>query len=582
MWLSNSLRSSERGINMIKRVLFVTTITLMSSQYSFATPLLPIDARGLAMGSTGVASAKLAHAPQYNPALLSTAAEDEDFAIIIPQIGVVVADEEKLVESFDDLANEDYADDGNGNQEPIIDHFDTILTNLDNILVNGPNPVEQQIKDLELLLPNNINTSDPNLLTIANDLDTAATTLDNSISGVQAQTSDLQQTTFDLTTELDSLSGNPLRGTLGINGAIAIPSKTFAAAVSVSGSAYFSGRMFFTDNDQQLFNDYAGAIDDYAGEVKDYTGETASLAQTLQTFADLCDPSSPNFVNSPARLAQCQTLTTQADAKLTSTNNELDDLSSFSRTSGDTVIITTDANGNIVIAEDPDLTSNVQIIAVAITEIGLTLSRSFNIAGENIAIGITPKLQTIKTFNFVTTIEDEEIDEEDVTDTEQDFSDFNIDLGAAYQFGADKQWQVGLVARNLLSKEYQTVSNEYGSTGNTLTSETLISLDTQFRGGVSHTTEWTVIAIDIDLMENDPVAFESPTQYASIGAEFDLFDTLQLRAGYRTNLSASDASVASVGLGLSPFGLHLDIAAMANPNDPEKEIGAAIEFGLYF
>lgn len=567
---------------MIKRSLLTTSIALAIVQQASATPLLPIDARGLAMGSTGVASAKLAHAPQYNPALLSTAAEDEDFAIILPQIGISVADEDDLIDSFDSLANDDYADDGNGNQEPIIDHFDTIINNLDNILVSGPNPVQQQIQDLEVLLPNNIDPNDPNLLTIANDLENAASTLDTSISGVQAQTTDLQQTTFDLTTDLDALSGSPLRGSLGVNGAIAIPSKSFAAAVSVSGTAYFSGRMFFTENDQKLFNDYAGAINDYAGEVKDYTGETALLAQTLQTITDLCDPSSPNFVNSPTRVQQCQVLGTQADEKLASSNAELDDLSSFSRTSGNTVIIDTDANGNIVIAEDPDLTSNVQIVAVAISEVGLTLSRNFEIGGEDIAIGITPKLQTIKTFNYIASVEDEDIDEDDITNTEQDFSDFNIDVGAAYQFGSDNQWQLGLVAKNLLSKEYETESNAYGPVGNQQVSKTKVSLDTQFRGGISHSTEWTVIAVDVDLMENDPVAFESATQYASIGAEFDLFDTLQLRAGYRTNLSVSDSSVASVGVGLSPFGLHLDIAAMANPSDPKKEAGAAIELGLYF
>jgi hypothetical protein len=83
-------------------------------------------------------------------------------------------------------------------------------------------------------------------------------------------------------------------------------------------------------------------------------------------------------------------------------------------------------------------------------------------------------------------------------------------------------------------------------------------------------------------MENDPVAFEKPTQYASIGAELDVYDTLQLRLGYRTNLSVSDSAVASVGLGFSPFGVHLDIAAMANPSDPEKEAGAALELGFYF
>ena len=88
--------------------------------------------------------------------------------------------------------------------------------------------------------------------------------------------------------------------------------------------------------------------------------------------------------------------------------------------------------------------------------------------------------------------------------------------------------------------------------------------------------------MDLDLTENDPIAFENPTQYAAIGAEFDLFSTLQLRAGYRTNMSASNSDMVSVGFGLSPFGVHLDIAAMANPSDPEKEVGVALETGFYF
>ena len=556
---------------MIKRALLATSIAMAFMQHASATPLLPIDARGLAMGSTGVASAKLAHAPQYNPALLSTANEEDDFAIILPQIGFIVADEDSLVDSFDDIANEDYADDGTGNQETIIDHFDTILTNIDSILTNGPNSVEQQIANLDALLPSE--NIDPLTFNPAA-LRTTATGLDTSIGNVQLQTSDLTQTTFDLTSELDTLSGSPLRGALGINGAIAIPSKAFAAAVSVSGSAYFSGRLFFSADDQALLNDYALAIDEYAGEVKDYTSATALLADTLDNANTVCS-ATPNSL-------QCLALGTQVEAQLATTNEELEDLNTFSKTSGDTVIIGTDTGGNLVITEDPELTSNVQIIAVAITEIGLTLSSNFSIAGENIAIGITPKLQTIKTFNYVANIENEEIDEEDVKDTEQDFSDFNVDIGMAYQFGQDNQWQAGLVAKNLLSKEYETISNDYGTINEPQVNTTIVSLDTQFRAGISHTTNWTVIAIDLDLMANDPVAFEAATQYASIGAEFDLFDTIQLRAGYRTNLSVSDASVASVGLGFSPFGLHLDIAAMANPNSPQKEAGAALELGLYF
>jgi hypothetical protein len=551
---------------MIKRSLLAASIAIALVQQAAAAPLLPIDARGLAMGSTGVASAKLAHAPQYNPALLSTANDTDDFAIILPQFGVIVSDEDKLIESFDDIANEDYADNGNGNQEPIIDHFDTVLTNLDDLLSNGPNSVEQKINNLKALL------DDPNTDTAT--LRSASLSLDTSIGSVKIQTDDLTQTTFDLTSELDSVSGSPLRGSLGINGAIAIPSKTFAAAVSVSGSTYFSGRLFFTKDDQNLLNDYAVAIDDYAGEVKDLTAATALLANFLDQAKQDCDldPSS----------AQCDVSRDQAEAQAIVTDNEQAELNNFNRTSGSTVIIETDGNGNIVIAEDPDLTSNVQVIGVAIAEIGLTLSREFLIAGKNIAIGITPKLQTIKTFNYVANIEDDEIEDDEIKETEQNFSNFNIDIGAAYQFGASKQWQAGIVAKNLLSKEYEIESNAYGPSGNEETSKTTINLDTQFRGGISHTTDWTVVAFDLDLMENDPVAFEKPTQYASIGAELDVYDTLQLRVGYRTNLSVSDSAVASVGLGFSPFGVHLDIAAMANPSDPEKEVGAALELGFYF
>lgn len=558
---------------MIKRSLLATSIAIALVQQASATPLLPIDARGLAMGSTGVASAKLAHAPQYNPALLSTAAEDEDFAIILPQVGIVVADEEDMIDAFDTLANEDYpANSGSG--ESIVEHFESIADQLDVILVSGGGgtvPIEQQISNFENLVANVPGNGGNNSTTSA-DLTAATTDLNNSATALTGQTQDLEDTTLDLTDELSSISGRSIRGTFGVNGAIAIPSKTFAAAVSVSGSAYFSGRMFFTDNDKSLLNGYAEAINAYAGATQEYTGATQQLATATENLETCLAANVGNEI-------VCAPQVAAVDLNATNAENELADLQSFTYEKDGRTILSTDMNtGDIVLADD--LNSNVQIIAVGISEVGLTLSRSFDIAGEDIAIGITPKLQTIKTFNFVASVEDEEIDENAVTDTEQDFSTINLDAGAAYQFGSDKQWQVGLVAKNLISKEYETESNPNTATG--LTTKTTVSLDTQFRAGISHSTEWTVVAVDLDLMENDPVAFEQATQYASIGAEFDLFDTLQLRAGYRTNLSMSDSSVVSAGIGLSPFGLHLDIAAMANPSDPKKEAGAALELGFYF
>ena len=553
---------------MIKRSLLATSIAIAFAQQASAAPLVPIDARGLGMGGTGVASAKLAHAPQYNPALLSMADAEDDFAIIFPQLGALASDEDEMVESFDSLSKDKY--EGSSTGESIIDHFEGITDQLDTILVSGGSgtiSIEQQITNFQTLI-SNVPGNGGDDSTSAADLTTATTNLNNSATALTAQTQDLQSTTFDLTSELSAMSGRHVNGTLGVNGAIAIPSKSFAAAISVSGAAYFSGRMFFTDSDNTLLNGYAEAMNEYATATQDYTLATQQLAQATQaleacTGASSCTAAEQNAVDAAA---------TNAESKQTSLQNfeyEKD---------GRTILSADSVTGDIDL--DDELTSNVQIVAVGVTELGLTFSREFEISGEKIAIGLTPKLQNIRTYNYVATVDDEDIKRKDITETEQKFSSFNMDAGAAYQFGASNQWQVGVVAKNLISKEYETESNRNSTTGEI--TKTKISLDTQFRGGISHSTDWSVIAFDIDLMENDPVAFESATQYASIGAELDLYDTFQLRTGYRKNLSDTDASVASIGFGLSIYGAHVDIAAIANPSKLEKEAGAALELGFYF
>jgi hypothetical protein len=548
---------------MIKRSLLASSITLAAlslAHQAAAAPLLPIDARGLAMGSTGVASAKLAHAPQYNPALLSTANPEDDFAMVFPQFGIIVADEDEFIETAKGLTDDDYKN----FDESLIDHFTTITENLEVNLSS----LESDIAGLTI--PANVKALD------ANDISTLKDQTNNLQAGLQgftANTADLKETTFDLTSRFDQLSASGLRINAGLNATLAIPSKSFGAALSFNNNVLASGRTIFTEEDQNLINAYAAGVDEYSNLTNEYVTATNELINSVEAFN----------ASTPANLAAN---TAAVEANEAAVDLKKDELDSYTKQANGQTIISVN-NGNIVVDEDPELTSLVNVVAMAISELGLTLSRSFNIAGEDIAFGITPKLQTIRTYNYVAALEDDEdIDSEDVEETAQDFSDFNLDAGIAYQFGADKQWQAGLVAKNLLSKEYEAESNGFGPvnpvTGQQETLKTTISLDTQFRGGISHTTDWSVVAIDLDLMENDPVAFEAPTQYASIGAEFDLYDLFQFRAGYRTNLSVDDASVVSAGLGFSPFGVHLDLAAMVNPSDPEKEVGAAMELGFYF
>ncbi len=227
---------------------------------------------------------------------------------------------------------------------------------------------------------------------------------------------------------------------------------------------------------------------------------------------------------------------------------------------------------------DPILTSAIDVRFAGISEVGLSLAREFNIAGHDIAIGITPKYVSIETYDF--RIGDESdptttgLDEADIDlDSGQlDDSGVDLDIGIARDFG--NGWKAGLVVKNLIGQEFKTVR------GN------IFELKPQARVGVSHQTEWTTVAFDLDLIENDPIirdkdtglGFDKETQYAAIGAEFDMWDTVQFRAGYRHNMSDSDTSVVTAGFGLSPFGVHIDVAAAGNAD----EIGVAFQTGFRF
>ncbi|MFK4750787.1 conjugal transfer protein TraF [Oceanobacter antarcticus] len=536
---------------MTKRSLLAVTIATLGAASVQATPFLPMDARGLAMGNTGVASAQRAHAPSYNPSLLSQAEHDDDFAILIPQFGISVADEAEMYDTFVDM-NDDLIPEFEAlfdNAES--DNFDKHIEALD----QASQALYDALNGLSATDVNNVDATIANLRAKNADLQTALTT-------VTADINDVDNLTDQLTSDLNSVSGNPLSGRLGASAAIAFPGKRFAAAISLSGNVTFSGRAYFSPEDNNLINGYADAANGYASD-----------AQALTTdFDTLLDGAE----NGDVTEAQLTAITDQAQ----STSNYTSD--TITTASGDISII---EDGQLSSeAEDADLNSRLELVGVAVSDLGVSFSREFSFWEKKIAIGITPKLQRVITLHYVTEADyDGDIDEQDLEDSSETFNQFNVDLGASFRFGSTNKWVFGLVGKNLISKTYETKPAEVrGAVVTTYQDGPEISLKPQYRAGLAFNGDWTTVAIDVDLTENDPIAWENPTQYAAIGAEFDVFDTLQLRAGYRTNLSVSDAEVASIGFGFSPFGLHIDIAAMANPNDVEKEAGVALETGFYF
>ncbi|MDO6683139.1 MULTISPECIES: conjugal transfer protein TraF [unclassified Oceanobacter] len=536
---------------MMTRSLLAIAIATLGAASVQATPFLPMDARGLAMGNTGVASAQRAHAPAYNPSLLSQAEHDDDFAILFPQLGLSIADEEEMYDTFIDMNDE------------LIPEFEALFDNAENNNFNQhleelDNASQALYDALDSLSANDVNNVDETIAELRaknNNLQSALDTVNDDLKQVDSLTD-------QLTSDLTSISGNPFSGRLGTSAAIALPSKRFAAAISLSANVTFSGRVGYSSNDNNLINGYGDAASGYVDDADALSTDFDALLNDAE--------------NGDVTEDDLDWITTQAE----NTSNYTSD--SISTAAGDISII---ENGQLSSeAEDTDMDSYLEMVGVAVSDLGISFSREFSIWDKKVAIGITPKYQRVITLHYAAEADYEgDIDEQDLEDASETFNQFNVDLGASFRFGATNKWVFGLVGKNLIGKTYQAKEVVIrGSADSTTLAGPKISLNPQFRAGLAFNGNWTTVALDVDLTENDPVAWENPTQYVAVGAEFDIYNTLQLRAGYRTNLSVSDAEVASIGFGFSPFGVHIDIAAMANPNDVEKEAGIALETGFYF
>jgi len=197
-----------------------------------------------------------------------------------------------------------------------------------------------------------------------------------------------------------------------------------------------------------------------------------------------------------------------------------------------------------------------------ISEVGIALAKELEFLG-GVGVGMTPKFQKVDTFDYALNIETADIT---LDEGKKSYNSVNFDVGLGKDF--KNNWKAGAVIKNLLPKSYAT------ALGNKLETKP------QVRVGATHQTSWSVVSIDLDLLENDPIAkgFDTPTQYAGIGVELDAFDLFQVRLGYRHNLSDSDTSVATAGLGFSPFGVHIDVGVMGN----SKEVALGVQTGFRF
>lgn len=214
----------------------------------------------------------------------------------------------------------------------------------------------------------------------------------------------------------------------------------------------------------------------------------------------------------------------------------------------------------------PGFGADVEALGVLVTEIGLPLGKDFNISGLQVSFGITPRFVQVDAIEYNVAIENADI--ADVTDAvEQDLGSFTT-VDAGITLNLMDTLRVGLVAKNLIEETKTT----------TLGRE--IDFDTHLRAGAAIDLGMVTLAADMDLTERKPIASENPSQSMSIGAEIDAFETVQLRAGYQTNLASgsTDPDLLSVGVGLW-LGFNLDIAAVVGE---DSSFGGFIQTGFHF
>ncbi|OOF34739.1 conjugal transfer protein TraF [Salinivibrio costicola] len=201
--------------------------------------------------------------------------------------------------------------------------------------------------------------------------------------------------------------------------------------------------------------------------------------------------------------------------------------------------------------------SNATILAAGIGELGVALATNLDIAGQRVAVGVTPKLQRITTYNYGVSVDAYDSDDWDDSRYREEENAFNLDLGAVWQSGP---YRVGLAGKNLVSQDVDTVTIK--RTGNRFTYE----LEPQFTLGSAFVSDFVTVAADLDLNKKSgfkgTLNVDDDTQFFRVGAEFDAFGHAQLRTGYRADLEDNVDNAFTLGLGLSPFGVaNLDIAA---------------------
>ncbi|MBY7946668.1 conjugal transfer protein TraF [Vibrio fluvialis] len=191
--------------------------------------------------------------------------------------------------------------------------------------------------------------------------------------------------------------------------------------------------------------------------------------------------------------------------------------------------------------------SYVNMLAFGYSEYGVAVAKLFTLQGQQIAIGITPKIQELRTYKEVVTVQDFDLSDYDQSKTSKNA--FNLDIGAVW---LKDNFRAGIAVKDLISQEIKTYDNQSSYT-----------LDPQATVSGGYVTDFLALAIDWDLTKQKRFkGVDDDTQFLRFGVEGNAWGWAQLRAGYEIDLESTLDNSITAGLGISPGDLvSVDLAA---------------------
>jgi len=228
----------------------------------------------------------------------------------------------------------------------------------------------------------------------------------------------------------------------------------------------------------------------------------------------------------------------------------------------------------------PELDSEGRALGVVKTEAGISLATQYEVGGLPLSIGITPKYQRVDTINYGINIDNYDDGDFNADEFMSDEGNFNLDAGVSLD--AKNGLVFGLMARDLLANDYQSVE--------TLGRGFAYEVGPSVAVGAAWNYGWLTLASDLELLAQERikegaggiggVGIEDDVQMWGIGAEFDVAKWAQLRAGYQTDLQGYLDDAITAGVGLSPFDVfHIELAGMYID---DNSLGAVAQLSFTF